>query len=239
MFVDQHHEGPSPRAEAWRRFLIETLLCFVLLGAIVAIALEAGHELLAGPAIGGLAAGIVAIVRHGWMTERADKGRTESWLAPVPLPVTPRILEPVVIERPAPPGQIEAVSEIFSCAGFDVEVASQYVRKGTGELPWLVQIAIEDTIEGFLLALGATGFVSFSALLRDIWRARDRATPSNGHVELVDVEGTHLILPSSLPDDALDALLTIEWLRGRGGRFVWDTDRNEWTNHAWRDHGPA
>jgi hypothetical protein len=33
--------------------------------------------------------------------------------------------------------------------------------------------------------------------------------------------------------------LTIEWLRGRGGRFVWDTDRNEWTNHAWLDHGPA
>jgi orotate phosphoribosyltransferase len=41
-------------------------VCLVLVVAIVAIALEVRHDILAGPAIGGLAAAIVAIVRHRW-----------------------------------------------------------------------------------------------------------------------------------------------------------------------------
>lgn len=55
--------GPSPGTIAWRRFVIETLLCLVLVAVIVAIALEARHDLLAGPAIVALAGAIVGIVR--------------------------------------------------------------------------------------------------------------------------------------------------------------------------------
>ena len=59
----QDGDGPSPRMFAWRLFIMETVLCVVLVAAIVAIALEARHDLLAGPAIIALAGVIVKILR--------------------------------------------------------------------------------------------------------------------------------------------------------------------------------
>jgi hypothetical protein len=57
--------GPSPAVVAWWRFLIETLVCVVLVAAIVVIGLNAGQDLLAGPAVVALAGMIVGIVRYG------------------------------------------------------------------------------------------------------------------------------------------------------------------------------
>jgi hypothetical protein len=62
---DDYHGGPSPSVIAWRRFVIETVLCLVLLGAIVVIALGARHILLAGPAIIALSGAILGILWHG------------------------------------------------------------------------------------------------------------------------------------------------------------------------------
>jgi hypothetical protein len=56
--------GPSKAALAWRRFVIELLVCVVLLLAIVAIALGASHEPLAAPAILALAGMILGVVRR-------------------------------------------------------------------------------------------------------------------------------------------------------------------------------
>jgi hypothetical protein len=47
---------------AWRRFLIETLLCLVLVGAIAIVALRAGHAVLTGPTIAVLVAAILGIL---------------------------------------------------------------------------------------------------------------------------------------------------------------------------------
>jgi hypothetical protein len=58
--------GPSPRTIAWRRFVIETLLCVVLVAVIVAIALQARHDVLASPAIVALTGAVVAIVQRRW-----------------------------------------------------------------------------------------------------------------------------------------------------------------------------
>jgi len=66
VFTGQNNEGPSRGAVAWRRYLVELAVCLVLLGAIVAIGLEARSDILAGPAILALAGSIVAIVRHRW-----------------------------------------------------------------------------------------------------------------------------------------------------------------------------
>jgi len=58
--------GPTPRAWAWRRFIIETLVCLVLLAAMVEMGRQARDNIFAGPAILALAGAIVAIVRHRW-----------------------------------------------------------------------------------------------------------------------------------------------------------------------------
>jgi hypothetical protein len=48
---------------AWRRFLLETVLCVVLIAAIVLVAFRASNNLLAGAAVG---ACVTAILRILW-----------------------------------------------------------------------------------------------------------------------------------------------------------------------------
>jgi glycerol uptake facilitator-like aquaporin len=60
--------GPSRQAIEWRKFLIETVICIVLVFLIVVIGLHASGNLLAGPSIVGLVAVILGILRR-----RADR----------------------------------------------------------------------------------------------------------------------------------------------------------------------
>lgn len=50
----------------WRRFLIETLLCLVLVGAIAIVALRASHEVFAAPTIAVIVATIMRILWRRW-----------------------------------------------------------------------------------------------------------------------------------------------------------------------------
>jgi hypothetical protein len=54
--------GPAPALIAWRRFIIETLVCFELIAVIAVIGFGASHDLFAGAAIGALVAAILRIV---------------------------------------------------------------------------------------------------------------------------------------------------------------------------------
>jgi len=228
MSTRQHQYGPWPRAEAARAFLVETLLCVVLLAAIVALALEARHEVLAGPAIGGLAAGIVAIVRHRKTIEPGAPGSIDTSL--VRIPRMPGIEEPIVIEYAAPPGHAETVADVVVRAGFDIDVVSRFGHRGVGEFPWLVQVHIEGTMGNFFPELEAQGFATFSALLRDIWMVRD--ANGDGQLELVDVEGTRIILPPSLPDSAIEALKSTDWSEISGGCLIWAADHRKWVDRT-------
>jgi hypothetical protein len=64
MPTDRHSEGPSPSLMAWRRFLIETLVCLVLVAAIITVVLDARHSFLTGATILPLAAFVVGVVRY-------------------------------------------------------------------------------------------------------------------------------------------------------------------------------
>jgi uncharacterized membrane protein len=56
--------GPSKRARQWRRFLIETLLCIVLLAAIVVVWARGRSDFLAGSATVALVGLILRILWH-------------------------------------------------------------------------------------------------------------------------------------------------------------------------------
>jgi hypothetical protein len=218
MSANQHHwNPPSPEIEAWGRFLVEILLYLVLISAIIVLVIAAKQNMLAGPAIGAPAAGILALLRHRW---RAESEPIEPLVED--RPAGPGIARRIVIEHPPPPGHREAVAEAFARAGLEVEVISQYMS-GISHSPWRVRIEIEGTIEDFFQNLDSTGLATFDALIRDIWRARDGAGAGSGHVELVDREAKHVILGPPLPRIA------------RTGWLVWDKDRSEWTNRAWHD----
>lgn len=55
--------GPSQRLVAWRRFLVESLVCVVLIGVIVLAAVRGLGGVLIGPFVVTVAAAIVRIVR--------------------------------------------------------------------------------------------------------------------------------------------------------------------------------
>jgi glycerol uptake facilitator-like aquaporin len=55
-------EGPSRSVVAWRGFLIETLLCLVLIAMIVVIAVHAPANPLAGVSVVALVAAITRIL---------------------------------------------------------------------------------------------------------------------------------------------------------------------------------
>jgi hypothetical protein len=56
---------PSPALVAWRRFIIETLVCFELIAVIAVVGFGASHDFFAAAAIGALVTTIMRIVwRH-------------------------------------------------------------------------------------------------------------------------------------------------------------------------------
>jgi hypothetical protein len=56
--------GPSLGVVAWRRFIIETLVCFELLAVIAVVGFGASHDVFAGAAIAALVAAILRIIWH-------------------------------------------------------------------------------------------------------------------------------------------------------------------------------
>jgi len=136
--------------------------------------------------------------------------------------------EPISIEDTAPPGHKDAVVEAFREAGFEVEVVADYGRRSAGVLPWIVRITLDETIKGFFITLGGVGF---KALYDSIKKARKGTNSEDeGTVELYDSESSWMILPASLPDEAIDALSDLDWDRLRGGYLIWNSEDKEWYN---------
>lgn len=62
MSASHPNEGPSQALVAWRRFVIETMLCFELLAVIAVVGFGMSHDLFAGAAIAVLATGVLRIL---------------------------------------------------------------------------------------------------------------------------------------------------------------------------------
>jgi hypothetical protein len=59
---EPERRGPSLALIAWRRFLIETLVCFELIAVIAVVGFGATHSFFTGAAIAALVATILRIV---------------------------------------------------------------------------------------------------------------------------------------------------------------------------------
>ena len=66
MSINHPHGGPSKALLAWRRFIVETLLCFELVAVIAVVGFGAPHDVYAGAAIGALVAAILRILWRSW-----------------------------------------------------------------------------------------------------------------------------------------------------------------------------
>ena len=136
------------------------------------------------------------------------------------------IKQPVLIEDTAPPEHVDAVAAAFARAGFEVEVAPVFGRKSADVLPWIVRVVLLVPVGAFFATFGAEAakdaYSALKELLRDVSAARRGAGTGEGSLVLSDPHSSNLVLPSSLPDAAIEALREIEWHEKRGAWLVWD-----------------
>jgi hypothetical protein len=148
------------------------------------------------------------------------------------------IENPVRIESGATPEEAKAVVDAFKRAGLEVEVDAAIELRAGGAtdvvvvLPWIVQVALKYTVDGFFLALGAKGFDLF---VRDVWSAREGR---EGRLEITDPEHTWVMLRNSMPDEAIDALSELDWSEKRGDLLEWDFERRKWRDPTKREPRP-
>jgi hypothetical protein len=145
------------------------------------------------------------------------------------------IEDPVLIEATAPAGHVEAVEAVLKRNGLDARVEAGIERRAVGDLPWLIRIVEEGTIYELLKFVATGGTTGIKEMYRELRDARNGAGNGKGSVELVDSENTHVILSSTLPDEAIEALDDLHWDELGGGWLVWDAGRKEWVDHTRRD----
>jgi glycerol uptake facilitator-like aquaporin len=63
MSVSRPNRGPSSALVEWRRFIVETLMCFELMAVIAVVGFGASHNLFAAAAVGAL---VTAVLRILW-----------------------------------------------------------------------------------------------------------------------------------------------------------------------------
>jgi hypothetical protein len=142
------------------------------------------------------------------------------------------VIEEVLIEEEAPPGQAQAVDETFASAGLEAHARAALARRSGGVLPWIVYITLAVPIVAFFNAFageaGKDAYGAVKAWAKAMYEARKQSGLGRGEISIVDPAGTELVLASDWPDDALDALAEIDWDQVEGGYLIWY--EGNWTN---------
>jgi hypothetical protein len=134
----------------------------------------------------------------------------------------------VYLDDTATPEEIAAVRDVFERYGIDAPVEANYMRKSAGVLPWLVHVAIDTAVGDVLKHLARYAASGVKDWAKEIWRARQASTADRGSITLQDTEGTVVVIPSGLEDDAFDALAHLDWDDARGHYLTWDHVERKW-----------
>jgi len=144
----------------------------------------------------------------------------------------PYIEGPVAIETEASPEQLAAVAEEFARAGFGVEVEASYARRSADLLPWVIllelRVQTKPFFDAFLTQAGADTYTAIKNFLRRMSQARKGAGTGEGEIRIRDPDKTWVILRSTLPDEAIEALRDLDWDAVRGDYLEWDYSRKVW-----------
>jgi hypothetical protein len=143
----------------------------------------------------------------------------------------PTVVEEVSLDVRASPGEVRLVEEAFTRAGFQVEANPKVNSRGAGVPPWLVYVTIAVPVADFFRAFaseaGRDAYAAVKAWANDVMAARRES--GDGSIRLDDSDGTTLILHTSFPDEALDALAEIDWSEMTGGGYLlWGAETGRW-----------
>ena len=151
--------------------------------------------------------------------------------------VEPLVLS-VAIEGEATPVEASATKSALAHYGIAAEVHRLTERGGAGVMPWVIEISVVGPLETFFESFGSTfgrtavadPYSLVSGWIKALWTARADSGTGDGRIEISDTDGTTLLVPTGLPDVALDRLADVEWHLVRGHDLAWDD-----TARAWRD----
>lgn len=126
--------------------------------------------------------------------------------------------------------------EAFRAHGFDPDLKDDYLRRSTGVLPWIVVVTLTTPIATFFAAFGAAigtaagqdAYAAAKKWVKDVWASRVSSPANRGFLEIEDSDNTRVVLTSGLPDEALDALLSMDLGQHRGEYLTWDEEASTW-----------
>jgi len=134
----------------------------------------------------------------------------------------------VEVDVQATDSELAALDAAFRHAGFDVRVERTVEARSAGAMPWVVYVVLGAPIATFFTSLASEAakdaYPPLKRWIKDMWAARE----GDGYVAFRDTENTHLALGSKLPEEALDALATVDWSQFSGGGLHWSESRQEW-----------
>lgn len=142
------------------------------------------------------------------------------------------MINEVYLDDTATPEEVAAVREVFERYGIDAPVEATYMRKSAGVLPWLVHVAIDTAVGDVLKHLARFASSGVRDWTKEIWRGRQPSAADRGSITLEDGEGTVVVIPSGLEDDAFDALADLDWDDARGQYLTWDDVEKEWRDRT-------
>ena len=148
-------------------------------------------------------------------------------------------IESVVLDVAATPEEVTAVEEAFARAGYTVEASADLIFRSTGSavFPWAVLVAlvipVKAFFEGMFSEAGKDTYLVLKRWVEEIVAAR-MPTARDGTIRISDPEGTDLVIAAGIPEEALEALVTLDWSELRGEYIGWDSDAGEWVTAAKR-----
>lgn len=143
----------------------------------------------------------------------------------------------VTVERDAPAGQASAVESVLARYGIDADVRQVIERRGGDAQGWIVEVAIVGPMAAFFASFGSTfgttaandAYPLVKEWIKALWAARGDGGAGEGCVEITSDDGTTLLVRSSIPDTALEALADVPWERVAGRFLAWDEAAGAWT----------
>jgi hypothetical protein len=142
------------------------------------------------------------------------------------------LISSVTIERDATEGERSAIESLFAHYGLDVKVAATQPRNR--EMSF-TEITIIETIAAFFASFGAAfgpgegndAYPLAKEWLQTLLQLRE-STGGEGTVQIIDSDGTVLVLTTGIAGQALDALAHVEWATIKGGPLTWDQGAHRW-----------
>ena len=169
------------------------------------------------------------LAKRGWPEDKPAFAHLREELKRHRRPPQTGLIRSVHTEMKIEPEELADIGAVLHAAGFDVNVHAKYDTRSGPIVPWLIGITLTAPISGFLTTLAARAaddaYPGIKAFVMGLWQARRRP---DGSVVIDDPDGTHLVVATSIPEHAIDALANLDWSAKQGHYLIWDEARDLW-----------